>query len=67
MHRQEVAMTASVTNFEEIDLEISVASIALSSARSAFTRCPSGENERVVDAAAAEVDRLLDRRLAVAG
>ena len=60
-------MSATLTSTDEIDLEISVAYIALGSARAAFTRCPSGENQRDVDAAAAEVDRLLDQRLAAAG
>ena len=58
-------MSPSVTSVDELDLEISVAYIALGGARSVFSRCPSAENQRRVDDAAAEVDRLLDQRLAV--
>ena len=57
-------MSPSVTTIDEIDLEISVAYIALGSARSLFGRCPSAENRSRVDAAETEVDRLLDERLA---
>ena len=56
-------MNPIVTSVDEIDLEISVAYIALGSARGRFHRCPSGENQRRVDEAAAEMDRLLDQRL----
>jgi hypothetical protein len=56
-------MSPIVTSVDEIDLEISVAYIALGSARGRFDRCPSGENQRRVDEAAAEMDRLLDQRL----
>ena len=56
-------MSSSVTSVDELDLEISVAYITLGGARTAFTRCPSGENERRVADAVAEVDRLLDLRL----
>jgi hypothetical protein len=35
-------------------------------ARSSFHRCPSAENERRVADAVADVDRLLDARLAAA-
>jgi hypothetical protein len=56
-------MSPIVTNVDEIDLEISVAYIALGSARGRFDRCPSGENQRRIDDAAAEMDRLLDQRL----
>jgi hypothetical protein len=58
-------MSPSVSSVQEIDLEISVAYIALGSARSAFSRSPNGENQRRVDEATADVDRLLDQRLAV--
>jgi hypothetical protein len=58
-------MSPSVSSVDEIDLELSVAYIALGGARGIFSRCPSGENERRVDEAVAEVDRLLDERLAV--
>jgi hypothetical protein len=56
-------MSPIVTSVDEIDLEISVAYIALGSARGRFDRCPSGENQRRIDEAAAEMDRLLDQRL----
>jgi hypothetical protein len=59
-------MSPTITSVDEIDLEISVAYIALGAARSSFTRCPSAENERRVADAEAVVDRLLDARLAVA-
>jgi hypothetical protein len=58
-------MNPIVTSTDELDLEISVAFIALSSARGRFERCPSGENQRLIDEAAAEVDQLLDQRLLV--
>ncbi len=57
-------MSGSTTIFDELDLEISVASIALSGARQRFLRCPSAENAERVSEALAEVDRLLDQRLA---
>ncbi len=59
-------MTRTVTSIEALDLEIAVAYIALGVARSAFTRCPSAANERRVADAVADVDRLLDARLATA-
>ena len=59
-------MTRTVTSIETLDLEIAVAYIALGVARSTFTRCPSAENEQRVADAVADVDRLLDARLAVA-
>jgi|tagenome__1003787_1003787.scaffolds.fasta_scaffold15270981_2 hypothetical protein len=58
-------MSASVTSIAELDLEISVAHIALGGARQRFLRCPSAENAERVSEALAEVDRLLDQRLAV--
>jgi hypothetical protein len=61
--RQEVAMSPTVTSLDQIDLDISVAYIALGVARHAFERCPSGENAKVVDAAEDAVNRLLDARL----
>jgi hypothetical protein len=60
---QEVVMSPILTSVDELDLEISVAFIALGSARGRFDRCPSGENQRRIDEAAAEMDRLLDQRL----
>ena len=56
-------MNPTITRVDEIDLDISVASIALGAARTSFTRCPSAENERRVAEAVAGVDRLLDARL----
>ena len=50
---------------ENLDLEISVAYFALGEARELWTRCPVVENQQRVDAAEAEVNRLLDRRLAL--
>ena len=60
-------MSTDVSNQDELDLEISVASITLSGARSVFRRSPNAENERRIGAAQAEVDRLLDQRLAARG
>ena len=59
-------MSRILTNVDELDLEISVAYIALGSARGRFDRCPSGENQHRVDEAVAEMDRLLDQRLVLA-
>jgi hypothetical protein len=50
---------------ENLDLEISVAYITLGGAREVWARCPVAENQRRVDAAEAEVNRLLEQRLAV--
>jgi hypothetical protein len=57
-------MSPTITSVDEIDLDISVAYIALGVARNSFSRCPSAENERRVADAVADVDRLLDARLA---
>ena len=57
-------MSPTITSVDEIDLDISVAYIALGVARGAFTRCPSAENEQRVAEAVAGVDLLLDARLA---
>ena len=62
----EIAMGRTVSSSEGIDLDISVAYIALGAARSSFSRCPSAENARRVDQAEGDVDRLLDARLAAA-
>ena len=56
-------MSPTITSVDEIDLDISVAYIALGVARTTFTRCPSAENERRVADAVAVVDGLLDARL----
>jgi hypothetical protein len=55
----------STTCIENLDLEISVAYITLGGARQVWTRCPVAENQQRVDAAEAEVNRLLERRLVV--
>lgn len=60
-------MSPTITSLDEIDLDVSVAFVALGVARSAFTRCPSGENQRAVDDAENAVNRLLDARLAAQG
>ena len=60
-------MSSSLTSIEELDLEISVAYITLGGAREVFRRCPSAENEERAAAAEAEVNRLLDQRLAADG
>ena len=57
-------MDRNIAPTEDIDLEISVANITLGWARRVWTRCPVGENQCRVDEAEAEVNRLLDRRLA---
>ena len=59
-------MSRTVTSVDELDLEISLAFIAVGSARGRAQRCPTAENQLRVDEALAEVDRLLDRRLVVA-
>ena len=58
-------MDHSFTCIENLDLEISVAYITLSGAREVWARSPVVANQQRVDAAEAEVNRLLDRRLAV--
>jgi hypothetical protein len=57
-------MSPTVTPTDHIDTDISLASIALGAARASFDRCPSAENARLLDEAVADVDRLLDLRLA---
>ena len=57
-------MSSSIVTIEELDLEISLAHIGVGGARAAFARCPSAENQQRVEEAVAEVDRLLDQRLA---
>ena len=59
-------MDPSITCIENLDLEISVAYLTLGVVREVWTRCPVAENQQRVDEAEAEVNRLLDRRLAVA-
>jgi hypothetical protein len=57
-------MSPTVTSIDEIDLDISVAFIALGVARTAFERCPSGENAEAVTQAEGAVNALLDARIA---
>ena len=57
-------MSPSIVTIDQLDLEISLAHIAVGGARTAFGRCPSAENQQRIDGAVAEVDRLLDQRLA---
>ena len=57
-------MSPTVTTLEQLDCDISVATVALGVARRAFDRCPSAENESAVDAGFRRVDRLLDERFA---
>jgi hypothetical protein len=59
-------MSPSIVTLDELDVEISLANIALGSARGLLARCPSGENEARVQAAMADLDALLDQRLAAA-
>ncbi len=47
-----------------LDAEIALCGQLLRTARAAYGRSPSGENARRVAAALAQVDRLLDERLA---
>ena len=56
-------MSPTVTSLEQIDLDISLAFVALGVARNAHARCPSGENAGAVTEAERAVDRLLDARL----
>ena len=58
------AMSTTITSIEEIDLDISVAFITLGAARTAFKRCPSGENASAVDDAERALNAFLDARLA---
>ena len=56
-------MSTTITSLDQIDLDISIAYIALGVARTAFTRCPSGENERAVHEAETALNSRLDARL----
>jgi hypothetical protein len=58
-------MSTIVSPLDRIDTDIAMAAVALGVARTSYARCPSSENARVLDRAAAAVDRLLDERLAV--
>jgi hypothetical protein len=56
-------MSRIVPSTDDLDVEIAVVAVVLSGARGRFDRCPSAENQRRIDEAAAEVDLLLDQRL----
>jgi hypothetical protein len=58
-------VSLGVIGTDDLDLDISIAHIALGAARGVWQRCPTADNQARVDAALAEVDRLLDQRLAV--
>ena len=49
---QEVAMSTGITGTDVLDLEISLAYVVLGGARGMWSRCPSGENARLVEEAA---------------
>jgi hypothetical protein len=57
-------MSSSIVTIDQLDLEISMAQIAVGGARAAFGRSPNADNQQRVEEAVAEVDRLLDQRLA---
>lgn len=59
-------MNSTTVGTAELDLEISLAWVALGGARRLWTRCPSAENERRMTLAEDEVNRLLDARLVTA-
>ena len=59
--------TSTLASTDEVDADLAMAGVALAEARRSHARCPSAENARLVDAAAAAVDRLLDLRLALHG
>ena len=63
--RQECAVHHAMICIENLDLEISVAYLTLGGAREVWTRCPVVETQQRVDAAEAEVNRLLEYRLSV--
>ena len=57
-------MSPTVTSIDQIDLDISVAYVALGAARTNASHCPSAENQRLVTEAESALDRLLDARFA---
>ena len=59
-------MSPTVVSLDQLDHDIAVAYIALGVARSAAAHSPSAENVRQVAEAEADVDALLDQRLAAA-
>lgn len=58
-------MSPTLLDIDRIDGDLTVAQVALGLARSAYLRCPSGENAGLLERAVAAVDALLDQRLAV--
>ena len=60
----EAAMSTTVSPLERIDADLGLAAVAVGVARGSYARCPSVENARVLDRAAAAVDPQLDERLA---
>jgi hypothetical protein len=60
-------MSPTVTSLDQIDLEISLAFIALGAARTAFARCPSAENAQAVDEAENSLNLQLDTRFVAQG
>jgi hypothetical protein len=57
-------VSPTVTSIAQIDLDIAVAFVALGAARTSFTHCPSGENQRRVDEAESALNRALEARFA---
>ena len=56
-------MSPTGMSLDQIDLDISMAFIALGVARTTHARCPSPENAAAVEKAERVVDGLLDARL----
>ena len=56
-------MSPTGMSLDQIDIDISIAFIALRVARSTHARCPSPENAVLVESAESAVDGLLDARL----
>ncbi len=54
----------STSAVDGLDLDLTLASIGLGVARALFLRCGSAGNARLLEEAVADVDRLLDERLA---
>ena len=60
-------VTTALVTTDEVDADIAMSGTALAEARRSYARCPSAENARLLAAALAAVDRLLDLRLALRG
>jgi hypothetical protein len=56
--------STSAIALDQLELDLTLASIALGVARARFDRCGSATNTRLLEEAVADVDRLLDERLA---